>query len=83
MKQHYLGSNQYGKYKGTLLIVIGCDENNKLFPLVFAITEYEDIDSWGWFLASIRNIVTQRTGICVISDRHPGIMEAMSDPHLG
>ena len=22
-------------------------------------------------------------GICVISDRHPGIMAAMSDPHLG
>ena len=27
--------------------------------------------------------VTQRTGICVISDRHPGIMAAMTDPHLG
>ena len=23
------------------------------------------------------------TGICVIYDRHPGIMAAMSDPHLG
>ena len=22
-------------------------------------------------------------GICVIADRHPGIMAAMSDPHLG
>ena len=22
-------------------------------------------------------------GICVISNRHPGIMEAMTDPHLG
>ena len=34
-------------------------------------------------MACIRNRVTQRTGICVISDRHPGIMAAMSDPHLG
>ena len=34
-------------------------------------------------MACIRNIVTQRTGICVISYRHSGIMEAMSDPHLG
>ena len=59
-----------------------CDGNNKLFLLEFAITECENIDSWGWFLACIRNKVTQRTGICVISDKHPGIMAAMSDPHL-
>ena len=76
------GTHLYGKYKGTLLIAMGCDGNNQLFPLAFAITEGENIDSWGWFLACIRNRVTQRTGICVISDRHPGIMEAMSDPHL-
>ena len=76
------GTHLYGKYKGTLLIVMGCDGNNQLFPLAFAITEGENIDSWGWFLACIRNRVTQRTGICVISDRHPGIMAAMSDPHL-
>ena len=34
-------------------------------------------------MACIRNRVTQRTEICVISDRHPGIMTVMSDPHLG
>ena len=34
-------------------------------------------------MACIRNIVTQRTGICVISDRHPGIMAVMSNSHLG
>ena len=70
----------YRKYKGALMIVIVCDGNNQLFLLVFAIIEDENINSWGWFLACIRNI--ERTGICVISDRHPGIMAAMSDPHL-
>ena len=77
------GTHLYGKYKGTLLIAMGCEKNNQLFPLTFAITESENIDSWGWFLACIRNRVTQRTRICVISDRHPGIMAAMSDPHFG
>ena len=62
---------------------MGYDGNNQLFLLAFAITEGENIDSRGWFLAYIINRVTQRTGICVISDRHPGIMAAMSDPHLG
>ena len=70
-------------YKGMLLITMECDENNQLFPLTFAIIEGDNIDSWGWFLACIRNKITQRTGICVISDRHPGIMAIMSDPHLG
>ena len=60
------GTHLYGKYKGTLLIAMGCDRNNQLFPLAFAITEGENIDSWGWFLACIRNRVTQRTGIFVI-----------------
>ena len=77
------GTHLYGKYKGKLLITMGCDGNNQLFPLAFAITKGENTDSWGWFLACIRNHVTQRPGICVISDRHPGIMAAMVDPHLG
>ena len=77
------GTHLYRKYKDTLLIAMGCDGNNQLFSLEFAITEGENIDSWGWFLSCIKNRVTQRTGICVIFDRHPGIMAAMSDPHLG
>ena len=77
------GTHLYEKYKDTLLISMGCDGNNQLFPLAFSITEGENNDSWGWFLACIRNRVNQRTGICVISDRHPGIMATVSDPHLG
>ena len=77
------GTHLYGKYKGTLMIATGCNGNNRLFSLAYAIIEGENIDSWGWFLACIRNRVTQRTGICIITNRHPGIMVAISDPHLG
>ena len=77
------GTHLYGKYKGTLLISMGCDVNNQLFPLTFSITEGENIDGRGWFLACIKNRVTQRTGICVISDKHLGIMATITDPHLG
>ena len=41
------GTHLYGKYKGKLLIAMGCDGNNQLFPLAFAITEGENTDSWG------------------------------------
>ena len=34
-------------------------------------------------MACIKNRVTQRTGIYVISDRHPGIMALIRDPYLG
>ena len=64
------------------MIAMGCDGNIQLFPLAFAITKCENIDSWGWFLACIKNRVNQRMGICVIFDRHLGIMVVMSDPHL-
>ena len=33
------GTHLYGKYKGTLMIAMGCDGNNKLFSLTFAIIE--------------------------------------------
>ena len=31
------GTHLYERYKGTLMIAMGCDENNKLFPFAFAI----------------------------------------------
>ena len=34
-------------------------------------------------LRCIRNIVTQRMRLCVISYRRPGIMAIMTDVHLG
>ena len=77
------GTDLYGKYKGTATIAMGCDGNNQLFPLAFALTEGENVDNWGWFLACIRNRVTQMRGLCVISDRHPGIMAAFVDVYLG
>ncbi|KAH9619098.1 hypothetical protein KSS87_014112 [Heliosperma pusillum] len=72
------GTHLYGKYKGVLLIAIGVDANDQIYPLAFAIVDCESIDTWGWFMDCIRKHVTQREGICVISDRHVGIMTAMS-----
>ena len=39
------GTHLYEKYKDTLMIALGCDGNNKLFPLSFSITEEKNIDS--------------------------------------
>ena len=71
----------YGKYKGTLMISMGCDGNNKLFPLTFAITKSENTNSWSWFLACIRVGVTQRKDLFLIFDHHPSIIAATNDTY--
>ncbi|XP_021740852.1 uncharacterized protein LOC110707150 [Chenopodium quinoa] len=77
------GTHLYGKFKGTLLVATSVDANFQVFPLAFALVEGENTSSWSWFLGCIRVHVTQRDGLCVISDRHVGIIAAMNDPNVG
>ena len=39
--------------------------------------EKENDDNWYWFLRCIQINVTNREGLCVISDCHPSIMTAI------
>ncbi|CAM8995238.1 unnamed protein product [Rhodiola kirilowii] len=74
------GTHMYGKYNAKLLIAIGVDANNGILPLGFALVESENNSSWKWFMSCIREGVTQRVGLCVVSDRHAGILAAMREP---
>ena len=69
----------YGKYKGKLLISTSVDPNGHIFPLAFAIVKEEFIDSWSWFITALKTHVTQREGICLISDGHAGINGVVKD----
>jgi hypothetical protein len=65
-----------GKYEGTMLIAIAIDADRQLVPLAFAIME-ENISSWGWFLRLVQKMVVGPVHeICVILDRHAGILNA-------
>ncbi|XP_061375216.1 uncharacterized protein LOC133317378 [Gastrolobium bilobum] len=77
------GTHLYGKYWGTLMIATAVDGNNNILPIAFAIVSAENTDNWSWFLALIRMLVTQKHGICLISDRHPGILSAVNNVALG
>ena len=70
----------YGKYRHTLLTLIAKDGDKEIFPLVFALVEKECIGKWSWFMACIREYVTQRMGLCVIFDKHAGILATMEEP---
>lgn len=67
-----------GKFRGTLLVAISCDADNRLVPLAFALVEKEDNVSWNWFMHLVRTtIVGPGREVCVISDRNPAILNAM------
>ncbi|WVZ72214.1 hypothetical protein U9M48_020712, partial [Paspalum notatum var. saurae] len=67
-----------GQYKGTILTAIGIDGNNQVLSVAFAFVEGENTDSWYWFLERVKNqVVSLRSDVCLISDRHSGILEAI------
>lgn len=77
------GTHLYAKYKGVLLIAMGVDAEDQIYPLAYAIVTKESVDTWSWFLHCVRVLVTRRQGLCVISDRHIGIVRAMKEVGSG
>ena len=76
------GTHLYGKYRGKLLIATSVDSNGHLLPLAFAVVDEESADTWGWFLKHLREIVIHEE-VCLISDRHGGIISAVNNPENG
>lgn len=67
-----------GKYKGQILTAIGVDGNNQVLPLAYAFVESENTDSWYWFLERLKLLVVRdRPDVCVLHDRHAGILKAV------
>ena len=76
------GTHLYGKYQGKLLVAMATDANNKVFPLAFAVVDCESGSNWRWFLQCLRDMighVIPDEGICIISDRHLGIKNAIAN----
>ncbi|RZB68636.1 hypothetical protein D0Y65_038417 [Glycine soja] len=77
------GTHLYGKYRGTLLMATSQDGNGGVLPLAFAVVEGETLTAWSWFLAHLREHVTDKNGICLISDRHASIKSVVANEALG
>ncbi|XP_010233243.1 uncharacterized protein LOC104583173 [Brachypodium distachyon] len=82
--QHYRpvisvnGTFLTGQFKGTMLVAIANDANSRLFPLAFDLVSAESNDNWAWFIGLLRiKVIPQHMEVCVISDRHQGILNAM------
>ena len=67
-----------GQFQGTLLVAVAHDANDRLLPLAFALVTAENNENWEWFMYQVRTkIFGPEREVCVISDRHQGILNAM------
>jgi hypothetical protein len=71
-----------GKYKGTLIVVVGITVKNHLLPLAFTLVEGENNDIWSWFLTLVRKqVLGPGRSICMISDHCRGLLNGAKE-HL-
>ncbi|KAL0307880.1 UNVERIFIED_CONTAM: hypothetical protein Sangu_3006000 [Sesamum angustifolium] len=74
------GTHLYTKYKYKLLIAAAMDGNQQVLPLAFAVVDEETYPSWKWFLQQLsRHVIRGRRGMCLISDRHGGLIKAVRE----
>ena len=72
------GTWLYGKYKGTFLVAVAQDDNNKILPIAFALVDGETTEAWLFFLKNLKRHVTPQHGFCLISDKHESIKSVYS-----
>ncbi|RYR36644.1 hypothetical protein Ahy_A09g041605 [Arachis hypogaea] len=77
------GTYLYKKYKGVLLITVAQDGNNNILPIDFSLVEFETTETWTFFLSNLRQHVTPKPRILIISDRSRAICTAINAPHSG
>jgi len=67
------------KYQWKLMIASAVDAADNFFLLAFAFTTELSTDSWRWFLSGIRERVTQRKGLCLISSPDPDLLAVINE----
>ncbi|RAL42698.1 hypothetical protein DM860_009205 [Cuscuta australis] len=73
------GTHLYGKYKGHLLLAVAMNGNREIFPLAYAVVDGETCESWDWFFRLLVHRVIGSQQVCIISDRHIGIINSYRD----
>ena len=53
------------------------DANDQIFPLAFAIVDSKNNLSYEWFFKNFKTTFREREDMCIISDRHEGIIHGV------
>jgi MULE transposase domain/SWIM zinc finger len=72
------GTHLKGAYKGKLLVACCKTSDNNILPVAFALVPKETYTSWKWFIECLRRHVLGGRPTCIVSDRDPGCIKAMS-----
>lgn len=67
-----------GPYKGVLLVATTQDGNTKCYPITWSIVDYENEDSWTWFLRRLREVIGDIDELMFISKRAQSIKTNIS-----
>ncbi|XP_076931813.1 uncharacterized protein LOC143597104 [Bidens hawaiensis] len=75
------GTYLKGSYRGKMLIAVTKNANKYVVPIAFAIVDEETVESWTWFFTQLWVHIAVHRGkkLCVISDRHKGIINALKN----
>ncbi|XP_058102741.1 uncharacterized protein LOC131246536 [Magnolia sinica] len=71
------GTSLREKCQGTLLAAVSVDGDDAIFPIAFAIVDFESYDNWIWFLTELKSAVSTNRTITFVSDRLNGLEEAV------
>lgn len=65
------GCHLTGSYPGMLLVAVGCDGNNNIYPLAWAVVDIEKTDTWTWFIDILAQALgtSDGAGYTFMSDR--------------
>ncbi|XP_058211693.1 uncharacterized protein LOC131323870 [Rhododendron vialii] len=69
-----------GPFGGHLMHAVARDANNQMFPLAFAVVEFETKASWTWFMGLLVNMIgdPEERGWCFVSDRQKGLTQTFA-----
>lgn len=73
------GCHWKGPYMGQILTAVGVYGNNGMFPIAYAIVEFENKSSWIWFLELLKAYlnIENRAAWVFISDKQKGLIPAI------
>ncbi|WMV42718.1 hypothetical protein MTR67_036103 [Solanum verrucosum] len=81
IKQTNPGSSCRGACKGELLVVVGKNGNNQMYPIAWAVVDTETKHSWSWFIRYLIVDLNLGTGegLTVMSDMQKGLIPVLSE----
>ncbi|XP_019093372.1 PREDICTED: uncharacterized protein LOC109129544 [Camelina sativa] len=67
------------KVKGQLLVALGRDANNGIYPIAWGVVKVENTDNWVWFMKLLKTDLglNDGDGFILISDRQKGLIKAV------